>query len=207
MATVTFTTRGNLVAGNTENIGDVTDCLDKLLAGVNSVDDAQLASANNSTWKNLFIAQQTASAGSMVSGTTYLALTGSPNWIAVGSATGTPYVMYYIDTADLAVTGKTLKVRLKAAILTNSTAPGINITYGLSNITGASGSPTLALGVAAALTEVTLTTPPAQSGATGNSTETTFSTSGYYGIHAKVSGSAAANSLWTASLTAQYRHV
>jgi hypothetical protein len=38
MATVNFTTRANLVAGNPENIADVTDCLDKLQTGVNNVD-------------------------------------------------------------------------------------------------------------------------------------------------------------------------
>lgn len=42
MATVTFTTRASLAAGNPENIADVTDCLDKLLAGVNSVAAAQI---------------------------------------------------------------------------------------------------------------------------------------------------------------------
>lgn len=43
MATVTFTTRASLVAGNPENIADVTSCLDLLLAGVNSVDSTQIA--------------------------------------------------------------------------------------------------------------------------------------------------------------------
>lgn len=51
MATVTFTTRANLVAGNPENIGDVTDCLDKLLAGVNSVDSTQVAAQQ--AWQTL----------------------------------------------------------------------------------------------------------------------------------------------------------
>lgn len=51
MATVTFTTRSSLVAGNPENIGDVTDCLDKLLAGVNSVDSTQVAAQQ--AWQSL----------------------------------------------------------------------------------------------------------------------------------------------------------
>lgn len=42
MATVTFTTRSNLVGGNVENISDVTNCLDKLLTGVNAIDKEQL---------------------------------------------------------------------------------------------------------------------------------------------------------------------
>lgn len=42
MATVTFTTRGSLNGNTVENINDVTDCLDKLLAGVNSVNESQL---------------------------------------------------------------------------------------------------------------------------------------------------------------------
>lgn len=45
MATVTFTTRGNLVAGNVENIDDVTNCLDKLLTGVNNVEAANIVDA------------------------------------------------------------------------------------------------------------------------------------------------------------------
>lgn len=42
MAIVAFTSRANLIGGQPENIADVTDCLDKLLAGVNSVAAAQI---------------------------------------------------------------------------------------------------------------------------------------------------------------------
>lgn len=38
MAEVAFTTRAALTAGAAENINDVTDCLDKLLAGVNNIE-------------------------------------------------------------------------------------------------------------------------------------------------------------------------
>lgn len=45
MATVTFTTRGSLNGNTVENINDVTDCLDKLLNGVNNIDAAQMSAA------------------------------------------------------------------------------------------------------------------------------------------------------------------
>lgn len=43
MAKVTYTTRSALVPGPGENINDVTNCLDKLLVGVNSIDEAQFS--------------------------------------------------------------------------------------------------------------------------------------------------------------------
>jgi hypothetical protein len=49
MATVNFTTRANLVAGNPENIADVTDCLDKLQTGVNNVDASNITDGSVGT--------------------------------------------------------------------------------------------------------------------------------------------------------------
>lgn len=135
MAHVTFTTRASLVAGNPENIGDVTDCLDKLLVGVNAGDDAHVAT--DGVWRP-FMSDVTLFNG-LVSGSTYFVANGA---VGLSGTTGTaiPRMLSPEIIADYAVAGRTTKLRVQATILVNGSPAGTTITFGLYPVTAATGS-------------------------------------------------------------------
>lgn len=187
MAVVAFTTRASLVGGQPENIADVTDCLDKLLVGVNTVDtaqiaalavtdakiaastvtDAKLASPNNAVWRTIR-QQPFILSGGQAAGTYF--------FIGPGYATangGTASYSYGVipiqipSLTDYTVAGKTAQGRVLVHSLTNATASGVALSFGLYPVAGVAGATNaqllLTLGVGVVGSFVNLT-PSASAG-------------------------------------------
>lgn len=124
---------------------------------------------------------------------------GSSGLVASAAASSTQWGPnpFYLDPADLAVVGRTLKYRLRGIVLCNATAPAINYTLGLypATFAGGANSFTFTLGTVVSGSTVALATPSASAGAQGNSGDFTAPSAGFFAIGVVLSGTQAASSL------------
>lgn len=126
---------------------------------------------------------------------------------AVISPLFTPYI--YFDDADYTVASKTQKLRVRAQIACNATAPAITFTVGLYPVTVAGGADTLTftLGTVVAGSTVAFASPSASTIAQSNSGDLTIPSDGAYAFGFVTSGVPAANSASLISAQLQTRNV
>lgn len=124
-------------------------------------------------YRQLLAASASAST-SAASGTKYLCRGGTD--AATVSTSVTSACLYLLTAADLAITGLTTKLRVVGVVKT-ATAPAITITIGLYPVTAAAAS---TAGTVIAGSEVTITTPAANSDVSGNSGDLTLPADGLY---------------------------
>lgn len=137
MAPVTFTQRSQIGSGQLIAAGPVGDCLDKLQVGVNLVDDTQLASPTSAVWRTVAQCEY----GSGIAGlSTTPCYVGGSAIIASGGAGNAVRGLWIPDSADIAVAGKTTRLRVRSLIIPNTINPSITITWGLYPITAISGA-------------------------------------------------------------------
>lgn len=171
--------------------------------------DTALASPNNSAYRTLLMAQspitRDASAGTYILGTSY----GDTGGFLLPALNGTNLAyaptasqesvslpsLIYFDDADYTVGGKTQKLRLRAQVLCNATAPAINFTVGLYPVTvaGAADNLTFTLGTVVTGSTVALNTPSASTVNQGNSGDFTIPADGPYALGFVSSGTLANN--------------
>lgn len=136
--------------------------------------------------------------GSTGSGTTYLLGSDSSTTVASPLATATTVYtvpVFRIASADYSVTGKTTKLTLDASVLTNATAPSVNVSVALLPISAvAGGANALSFTYGTAVGTTTFTTPSASQHNYG-STTLDLPTDGPYVAAFAFSGSQAANSM------------
>jgi hypothetical protein len=117
----------------------------------------------------------------------------------------------YIDDADYTVSGKTTKLRLRAQLSTNATAPGVNFTFGLHVVTvsggGAGQIQASSIGAAIAGSTVAINAPGGSSQNQGVSTEFNVPADGFYMLGVTPSGAPAANSIQNFNAQLQLKHV
>lgn len=121
-------------------------------------------------------------------------------------------VAFYLDPADYAILGSTVKLRIRAGIVVNAVAPAVNFTFTLNPIAtwgGASGAiPTVATTSAAVSgSSVSINAPSAASATILAGADFTFPLAGWYVAQINLSGTTATNSRSLATVELQARQV
>lgn len=226
-----------LTPGTPENITDVQDNFDDVVAWANGTDtitsthiapdavgsseiatgavttteildgtvaDTDLASPNNGVWRAIL-----QGAGVLTppgAGTFGFPQAGTCQQFNV--ALLTPPQMRHLLAADYAVAGKTTKLRLRAQVNVNATAPTIDYTVELRPVTAvAGGAGNVTYTVGAATTSVVFTTPAATSLNTSTSTAIDFPADGLYALAVTASGASAVNHTAHILVALEMRHV
>jgi hypothetical protein len=129
------------------------------------------------------------------------------------SSTGGAQGIWVAPTAsDVAITGKTTRLRLRVPYMVNATAPGITLTWGLyvvSALAGGVGSITVTLGAVVTGSTAAAVTPSASGpgSTTGSSFDMSLITPGSaYVIGVVGSGTQAANSVVASQPILEMRH-
>ena len=181
--------------------------------GKTLVDDTDAPAARSTlgltTYRN--IQQVTGGATGLGSVSTTKTIFGADGVLMMtGAAYARAPVIVYLDDADYLETGGTLKLRLRAQLLCNATAPAITVTFGLYPITAAAGGSGVlseTIGTVVSGSTVAFTTPSASSQNQGNSGDFTVPADGYYAIGVVGSGTQAANSYLGMTAQLQVRTV
>lgn len=202
----------NLTGGTTAAMNDIqgpfTDIKTFLTDGSGAVGDTILASPNNAVWKPQ-LNEHGYMNGNLTTGVFFFNQGGQAVLSGTG-ANGVAAVWAPPAAADVAVAGKTTRLRIRIAYLVNSTSAAVTATWGLYPITGSSGgvstiSPTLGTVVAGS------TAAAALAGANGVATGSSFDFSavtsgGAYCIGVTGSGSMAASAEVSCQLVLEMRH-
>lgn len=200
----------NLTAGAAANMVDIsgpfTDIKTFLADSSGAVGDTILTSPNNATYKDLGYGQF-AVIPAAVNGQYILPVNGTATVLNTTSSVTRPL---YFDPADHTVVGKTTKIRFRATVVTNATAPGVNLTIQLCPVTafgGAAGNTPFISTVGAATCTSTFTTPGASSTTTQVSSEVTAPSAGLFIWTVTTSGATVANSNEIVATSLQLRQV
>jgi hypothetical protein len=177
-----------------------------------TVADSNLASPNNSVYRVLL--QSTAGVSNDATAATYI-MTGDIGKYASGATLAFAAneilapPMVYFDDADYTVAGKTQKLRIRAHVLTNATAPAITFTVGLYPVTcaGSADSFTFTLGTLVTGSGAAVASPSSSSVTTTAGTDFTIPADGGYALGVVTSGTIANNAAAVVYATLQTRHV
>jgi hypothetical protein len=140
--------------------------------------------------------------------TTDLILSGN-NTAAIASA-GSAFTPQRLDPTAYKVTGdsRTLQIRVRAWVITNSVAPTVTFTFNLKPVAtwggGSNADPTVA-SLGAAVATATITTPGASSRVTADSSIVTFPADDWYVLTLTTNGTSATNSIERIGGRLQYR--
>lgn len=130
----------NLTGGGGASMNDIqgpfVDIKTFLTDGSGAVGDTILASPNNAAWETVTKCQQPITGLTTAS---WYAATNGMNQSGVGGSLTVQGLWVPPTAGDVAVAGKTTRLRLQVPWIVNSTVPGINVTWGLYPITGTSG--------------------------------------------------------------------
>lgn len=195
----------------TNEWADVEDNDQALAAAINgNIEDANLASPPHGLYKTIFTVDGGLGLDAVAG--TYLFQTGAAGAMSASPFTSSPITAYnplfYFDDADYTVANKTLKLRLRAQVAANATAPAINFTFGLYPITVAGGADamTYTAGTVVPGSTAALTTPSASTITQGNSGDFAFPVDGAYAFAVVTSGTIANNSAVSCHAQLQYRN-
>lgn len=168
----------------------------------------------NASYRNILAAQNvlTPGGGTLAAGT--FAMSAGSFYIGTtiygGSANQAPITDIYIAAADFPTTaGITTKLKLRAQLHTNHTAPGITITVSLYPLTrpgSAGGANTILFTLGTPVGTLTFTTPAADSSFNQASADFALPADGYYCLGITTSGAGAANSHTEISAMLQMRN-
>jgi hypothetical protein len=188
---------------NSTEDADVRNSLSTLQTVVNGNIDGANAPALASYYRRLARGSGLLAAGSAAN--TYYAIATGDLLTTSLNDIGIPKEILDLRSADLAVTGLTAKLRLRATILTNNTAPAVNFTFGLYQITTATGGAgALTYTVNTVVATAAINAPAANLGTAANSADINLPTDGYYLFGVVTSGTMAASSyarfLWQADV-------
>lgn len=166
------------------------------------VTDAQLASPNNSAYRTIaiaggFIGQvagEVANATFLIGGA--YNLRSGESFSATGPSGDAPTLaapppIFYLNSADYAVAGKTTKLRVRGTVATNNYAPAVTFTFALcplGSIAGGAGAISFTLGTLVSGSDVSLVTPAANSAGSATGTDFDFPSSGPYMLAVAVTG-------------------
>jgi hypothetical protein len=114
----------------------------------------------------------------------------------------------YFDPADYAVTGRSVKYRLWAGVVTNATAPAVTLTYSLNPVAtwGTASTPTVAT-IGSALASVVITSPAASSRVIGTPVEFDAPAAGWYVFTIAISATTATNPMMAHFMELKVRQV
>jgi hypothetical protein len=141
---------------------------------------------------------------------TYIITMGTDNLASGTSVNSAAAGVIRLDAADFAMTGRTTKLKVKATITTNGTAPTGTLTVGLypvSSVAGASNTHSITTGTVVASSTVAFAAPTANNVFSGDSAEFTMPADGAYVLAVNLSGATAANSFEEVTARLMVRHV
>ena len=184
--------------------------IDSTKYGAGSVPDSALASSNNSAYRLLAAAGPCAFTSDNPASTYFLA-NGSALQVGVGITVGLAHLvppLVYLNSADYAVSGKTTRLRVRAEVTTNATAPGITFTYGLYPVTfgGTIDQTAPGAGVVVSGSTAAIASPPASNAVAAASSDFAFPATGMYALAVLTNGTLANNSYAILTATLQIRH-
>jgi hypothetical protein len=197
-----------LVAGTTEDVGDVQQNFTDIASWSTSIDETNMPASSGlfAGYKTLYVASA-ASTSASTSGSYYFAGQGL---VKSAASSGGVVSALYFDDADYTMSGKTQKLRVRAQAYTNATAPAITLTVGLypiSSVAGGAAVLVVTLGTVTAGSTVAFASPAASTKSQGNSGDFTIPADGHYVLGVALSGTQATNSLVGLSVQLQTRHV
>jgi hypothetical protein len=178
---------------------------------------ANLTDAHFAATAGMYSAYKTVQTASAIAadaysaGTYFLAPgeTGTDGLLLSGATTNhqTPDVFYF-DDADYAISGRTTKLRVRAQVLVNATAPAITFTFGLYPVTVGGGPAVVAFtaGTVVSGSTTAIASPGASAGSQANSGDFTIPSDGYHALCVALSGDPAANFRGLVSAQLQVRH-
>jgi hypothetical protein len=123
-------------------------------------------------------------------------MVGSGSAANTATATGSVTVpLVYFTASDYAITSKTQKLRLRAQVVSNATAPGITFTFGLYPVTVAGAADALAYtaGTIVSGSSTAVATPSPSTVTAANSGDFTIPSDGAYTVCVTTSGTLANN--------------
>lgn len=169
----------NLTGGATASMNDIqgpfTD-IKTWLTGAN-IDDTGLVSPNNAMWRPVLAVNGPIF---LISSSLFYFSTNGPVQSAGGGAQTAQGIWLPPASSDIAVAGKTARMRLRVSYVTNAVACGITPTWGLYPITASAGSGTgtliLTLGTVVTGSTAANGSPPANSNGSATSAGFDFST-------------------------------
>lgn len=174
-----------------------------------ALDDANMAALNKSNvgqWKA--VASATGLLDATLTGTILTVFGNGDQPDASGGAQSFPlWVPLYLVAADYSMAGLTTKLRVRAAVSVNGTAPAANFTFGLYPITPGGGAGVLSFTLGAAATTVAVNAPAANATAVATSAEITIPADGAYCFGVTASATPAANTKCIAVASLQTRNV
>lgn len=203
MAQLTLT--HTLVAGTNENVNDVQGNFDDIVAWSSTLSETNLSSSSG-----LFASYNTlqtvcgwvGATGAPTAGSYFFTEQNPTNTNAsnlvksAASNIGNGVPAIYFDDADYAMTGKTLKLRVRAQCYVNTAGPAVTLTAGLypvSAIGGTTDNVAVTLGAVTAGSTVAFASPGASSTNQGNSGDFAAPADGHYLLGLALSGTPAAN--------------
>lgn len=202
-------------AGTPNSASDVITPLNEAKDFVNSagwVDDARIASENNSAYKTIHRMQAGWAGSSGGAGATLIAK--ADGTMSFSPAVPSPAQAFYLAAADYAVSGKTTKLRVRADMFLNGLRSGAStLTFGLYPITsvgstGAAFSDNFTVGSVVAGSAVTAVNPVASTTAAPvASADFALPTDGAYVVGVNVIGSGMTNTYCTFMGRVQVRNV
>lgn len=196
---------------NTPIRGSEVDAeLDQLVAGHNAQEDAlEILGARKTLLAAAVPVQRDLSAGTYLLAASeesngLLASGGDVITAAIGPTRPSVLPIRYLDADDFTVTGKLPKLRVRASVSPNGTAPGITFTFGLYPVTFSGAADVLAATLGAVVTDSTAAV--ASGGAAATSLDFAVPADGLYALGVVSSGALANNSaaLLAASLDLRY---
>jgi hypothetical protein len=184
-----------------------------------SLTDASLASPTSPAYRTLVAVSAIANPDLISNGSNIYFVAPSPAGNLIGSGTaisglasnsrsdGLPLI--YFDDADYTVASKTIKLRLRAQVTANATAPACNFTFGLYPITVAGGADaiTFTAGTVVSSSTVAISTPSASTVTSGVNSDFTAPADGAYAVGVVLSTTQANNSIVQLSAQLQVRNV
>lgn len=204
-----LTTLNNLLDGSNKIPGTS-------LAAAAAIADTQLASPNNSAYRLVAAgASWFIGGGGGPGANTYIIVGGGeiptlpPKSGSEVAATIQPIPVFHFAKADYEVAGKTQKLRLRAQVSANATAPAVTFTPGLYPVTvaGGVGAITFTLGTVVTGSTVAIASPSASTVTQANSGDFTIPSDGAYVLGFACSGSPAANARGLLTAQLQTRNV
>lgn len=184
------------------------------LSGSAGITDANLASPNNSAYRTIL--QTNCSLNGNANGAVFLMGGSQDSGIPFRSGTArtmstgsSPPDIIYFDDADYTVAGKTQKLRIRAQLCTNATAPGKAFTVALYPLTvaGAANEITYTVGTVVASSLLIFSAPSASTITSGVVSDFTIPSDGAYVLCVVPGGTPTSDSITTVHAQLQTRWV
>lgn len=214
---ITAQVNGNLDDSNIKSGANIAGS--KLADG--GVTDSKLASPNNGVYRTVLesrgIIWNDGAASTFLLGSN---ASNAPSYAAGMAASGTalapsvsldtaPPSMIYFDDSDYTVAGLTQKLRIRALVAANATAPAINFTFGLYPVTvaGTADNITYTTGTVVSGSTLAISTPSASTVTNSVNSDFTIPSDGPYVLGVVSSGAIANNSMVSVHAQLQTRNV